>query len=437
MIEVRNRRSERINRARLKLEVKRAARPAVVVVLGAILGLACAVYIGVHVSKTLLASTYELRFAVDDATGVVAGKDPVRYKGIPAGTITKIETVGTQPVLTVQIQKKYGRIYRDATAALRPNTALQDMYLDILDRGTASSGAATAAKPLPARQTSTSVNLADVLDVFRADERTRLRALLDNFGNGLRDRGAALRTAFAEAVPFLQVAGRVSAQIAARRPMTQRLVHNAAVLTTELGRRDTELRRLVREGSATLSTLQSGSGDLGATLRQLPPTMAAIDSSFAAVTGVLGDVDGAVKSLYPVADRLPDSLAAVRRLNTSAAPAVRALQTPVRRLVPFAQSLAPLARNLSRAVGALRPQVDTIDLVTKRVAGCKKGIQGFFQWDASMSKYGDVRGPVPRGNVVAGPQATGLLSSPDEYAPQACTPGKAIGGRVPTPADEH
>jgi hypothetical protein len=54
-----------------------------------------------------------------------------------------------------------------------------------------------------------------------------------------------------------------------------------------------------------------------------------------------------------------------------------------------------------------------------------------------MSKYGDVRGPVPRGNVVFGAQSSGVLADPNEYAPQACTPGKAIGGRVPRPEDGH
>lgn len=437
MIDVRSRRSERLSRARLELEVKRAVRPAIVVGIGALMGLACAIYIGVHVSKTLLASTYEVRFAVDDATGVVAGKNDVRYKGIPAGTITKVETAGTQPVLTVRVQEKYGRVYRDARAALRPNTALQDMYLDVLDRGTRAAGVATVDDPVPASGTSTSVNLADVLNVFRADERTRLRALLDNFGNGLRDRGASLRTAFVQAVPFLDVAGRVSDQLARRRPMTKRLVHNVALLATELRRRDAELRRLLRDGSTTLTTLKDGSGDLDATLAQLPPTLTAIDSSFGAVRGVIGDVDGAVASLRPVAGRLSASLAAVRRLNDSAAPAVRALQTPIAELVPLARSLAPLSRSLGSAVAALRPQVDTVDLVTKRASGCKRGIQGFFQWDASMSKYGDVRGPVPRGNVAMGAQSSGVLTSPDEHAPQACTPGQPIGGRVPAPEDKH
>ena len=75
--------------------------------------------------------------------------------------------------------------------------------------------------------------------------------------------------------------------------------------------------------------------------------------------------------------------------------------------------------------------------MTKRTAGCKRGIQGFFHWDASMSKYGDARGPVPRGNVAAGAQSSGVLTSPDEYAPQACTPGQPSAAASATPDDEH
>jgi hypothetical protein len=81
------------------------------------------------------------------------------------------------------------------------------------------------------------------------------------------------------------------------------------------------------------------------------------------------------------------------------------------------------------------PQIDTVDKVTKDLAGCKKGIQGFFQWNTSISKFGDARGPIPRGNVVLGAQSSSVVNDPNEYAPQACTPGKAIGGRPATAKD--
>jgi ABC-type transporter Mla subunit MlaD len=437
MIQVRERRTDRLNRARLQLEVKRAARPTIVVVLGLAVGLVCAIYVAVHVSRTLLSSTVEVRFAVSDASGVVAGLDEVRFKGIPAGTITGIQLTGGHPVLTTEIQTRYAPIYRNATAALRPNTALDDMYLDILDRGTPSAGRAAPSAPLPDTQTQTAVNIDDVLNVFKADQRVALRTLLDSLGNGLRDRGASLRTAFVELVPLLRVVGNISDQIAARAPLMGRLVHNTAAITTELGGRQRQLRVLLDAGSAVLTTLQSSSGGLAATLHELPPTLSELQSSFAAVRGVLPDVNTAVQALDPVAGRLPSTLAALRRLSRAANPALAALEPPVGQLVPLARELVPLAANLRATVDRLTPQTGTIDHATRDLVSCKQGVQGFFQWDASMSKFGDVRGPVPRGNVVFGGGSQGVVNVPNEYTPQACTPGFPIGGRVPTAVDKH
>jgi ABC-type transporter Mla subunit MlaD len=433
MIDLREHRTEHFSRDRLVLEARRGARPLVTVVVGLAMAFLAFLYIGSNVSKTLFKSTQELRFAVDDATGVVTGVHEVRFKGIPAGTMSKIDTGGAQPVITVKLQKEFGDVYRDAHAILRPNTPLQDMYLDIVDPGKPSSGKADKSTVLTATQTQTSVRVDEVLNVFAPDVRARLRDLLDGFGNGMRDNGAALREAFVELVPLLQTAGNITDQLARREPLTRRLVHNAAVLTSELGRRDRQLRRLVDDMGVTLKTVQAGSGDLDATLRALPPTLTAVDSSFAAVRGVLGDVNTAVRSLDPVAERLPVSLAALRRLGAEVQPAVRALQRPVARLVPFTQALAPVARNLRTTISTLRPQVPTVDKVTKGLESCERGVQGFFFWDASISKFGDDFGMVPRGNVAVGVGSSAVTEGPFEQAVPACTPGRAIGGR---PADE-
>jgi hypothetical protein len=71
------------------------------------------------------------------------------------------------------------------------------------------------------------------------------------------------------------------------------------------------------------------------------------------------------------------------------------------------------------------------------LAGCRTGVQGFFEWNPSLAKYGDERGQSPRGNVALGAQSSGVLTDPFEQAEPACTPGKPIGGSVVTPASEH
>lgn len=428
MIPVRRRRTRHINRARLELELRRAIRPTAIVALSGLLGLAIAIYIGLQVSGTLGESTYQVRFAVSDVTGVKGGLDDLRIKGIKAGTIEKVELRDGQPYLTAKVLAKDGRIYQDAHATLRPNTPLQDMYLDVVDRGHPSAGPVTMDRPLAAGRTQSATRVDDVLGVFQPDVRARMRLLLDGLGNGLADRGLSLRSAFVELTPLLQVAGKLSRQLDRRRPMTARLVHNASVLTGELAQRDQTLKTLVRQGAASLSTLEAGRGDLDATLRVLPQTLSAVNSSFAAVRGITGDVDTALIALRPVADRVGPALGDVRRLNAGLAPAVSALGTPIHRLVPLSRSLRPLSANLQTALSRLRPQIDTVNKITATLAKCQAAVNGFFQWDASMVKYGDVRGPAPRGNLATGSPAS-------VYAVPACAPGRAIGGRPARESD--
>lgn len=434
-LDPRDRISDRVNRARLHLELQRSVRPAVVVAISIAVGFALAVWTISHVSRSALSDTYEVKFEVADATAVRPNVNDVRLKGIPVGTITDVRIEDDRPVITAKVQRKYGELYRDARAQLRPETPLQDMYLDVVDRGTRQAGELTADEPLPRAQVQTPVSISEVLNVFQPSQRLRLRTLLDELGNGLDDRGAKLRSVFVETVPLLEAAGRISRQLAARRPLVRRLVRDAGTLTAELGRRDDSLRTLVREGSSTLTALQQRSGALDQTLRELPPSIRAIDTSFVAVRDVLDDVDGAVAALRPVARALPASLAGLRDLSEDAGPAVEALQRPVRDLVPFALSVRPLSADLDTAIERLRPQVDTIDRTTAVATKCKKGFQDFFQWNASISKFGDARGPAPRGNVVVGAQSSSVLNDPHEFAVESCTGGKVAGGRPVTKED--
>jgi ABC-type transporter Mla subunit MlaD len=437
MIEVRDHRTERLNRARITLELKRSLRSGIIVALSLIAGAYIALRIADDIGSNVGVSTQSVSFLVSNASDVVAQSDEVRFLGIPAGRISSVEMTPRGPLITASFNSQYGHIYRNARAVIRPNTALEDMYLDIVYPGTKSSGLAGTAKPLPADQTDTSVNVDDVLNVFGADTRASLRTLLDNLGNGLADRGASLREGFVDAVPFIEVAGRLSAQLAERAPLVRQLVHNAAVLTDDLGQNQASLRQLITSGSATLTTLEDGSQNLNATLADLPPTLTDLKSSLSSVSGVVGTVDTAIKSLYPVANDLPTSLAAVRRLSASASPAVQALQTPVQRLVPLAQQLVPLSANLSTTVSRLLPQVPALSKLIGDLAGCRTGVQGFFEWNPSLAKYGDERGQSPRGNVALGAQSSGVLTDPFEQAESACTSGMPIGGSPATAASEH
>ena len=429
MSEIHEHLTERVNRARVKLEIRRSAGPARVFAVGVLLAIAGLGYILHHVATTSFRNTNELRFVVNDAHGVVAGRADLRVKGIRAGTITKVTADRGHPVLTVKLDSGFGTIYRDARAQLRPNTALQDMYLDIVDRGTARAGVADARHPLPASQTSTSVNVADVLQVFDAPVRARLATMLDELGGGLNDRGNALRTAFVQLVPALASARRIASQLSANASQTRRLITNTATLTAELARRDRDLRSLVSNGGRTLRTLGDGSGDIDRILAQLPATLRDVDTSFASVDAAVPGLNRAITALDPVARQLPSALHAASDLARDATPAVRELRAPVKRLVPLAQILRPLSADLDSAARSLQPQAKVIDHATRSVAGCDVAIQRFFQWTPSVFKLGDQRGPSPRADTVVDITSAGPLSEPREVPYRSCAPGSIVGGR--------
>jgi virulence factor Mce-like protein len=434
MIDVRERLTEGVNPNRLRLEALRALPSLPTIIVAAVATVVLGALILSQLTPTLFKSTREVRFAVNDGYGILDGVDDVRYRGVPAGTINKTERHGTQLVLKGSLRKDFP-LYKDARAELRPETPLNDMYLDIVDPGTKRAGDLGDAT-LAESRTDTSVKINDVLNTLGADERTRLSQLLDNLGNGLEDRGAALRAAVAEFTPFVRSAGPIADAMGEREAIVKRLVHNASVLTTELGGREQLIRTLVQEGSATLGTLQDGSRDLDATLRELPPTMADVDTSFTALQGVLGDVDTAVSRLRPVADELPSALRSLRSLNSDLAPAVQRLRRPVTRLVPFARALRPVADDLEATATALLPQLRSFDYATTALAKCKKAVQDFFQWNASLTKFGDPRGPVPRGNLAVNSPDTGAPGLQKRSPAKNCAGGVTTDGRVPTKEDE-
>lgn len=435
MTEVRSHISHRMSRSRIELQLRRSGRPLLVFGLGLLLMLLSLFFIGRNLpGGGGLTSTQAVRFAVPDATGVVAGRAEIRFKGIPAGTITNVDYDRDRAILTAEIHTERGPIYRNARAQLRPSTPLQDMYLDIVDRGTPPAGPAAKGGPLPESQTTSGVNVADVLQVFDRGTRVRLRTLLDQFGRGLDENGASLQTAFVRLVPLLRAAERFADQVVIREARTRRLMHNFNLLTRELGSREQQLRRLVRDGAATLTTLEAGSGDLDATLRVLPVTLGRIDSSFAAVRSILPDVDSAVRSLDPAVDALPSALDAARALGDDARPAVTGLQPSVRALSPLARQLRPLSAELIAAFDELAPHAPTFDHVTTSLSKCGLVLQRFFQWTQSVFALGDAHGEAPRGDAAFGLDSTGRTSSPRTFAAPNCTGnGRTLGG---APAQE-
>ena len=414
-----------LDRDRLTLEVRRAARPfAVLLVFLAASAASASVILGNIGIALPWQDTYRTQVAIDDASGVVAGKQGVRLAGLEVGLIKDVELRDGRAVATIELSDDGGPIYRDARLRLRPETPVDDIYLDIEDRGTPAAGALGEDDVLPAGRTRTAVDIGRVVNVFNADTRTRVEQAIDGYGRGLGESGDDFRAALVQLAPFLEAAKRLTRQTAERRRQTRRLIHNFRLMTEELALRDRDLRTVVARGAGALGELGRNEAAVQELLAELPPTMRRLQTTFATVRAAADELDPAFEALGPVAAALPEGLDGLAEFSAAAQPAFRALRVPLPRLQSFVGQLRPTARDLRTAFDDLRPVPGRLDRVTRLIGPCERALAKFFHNTNSLGKFEDENSVILRGQAVLGANsAAGQVDDPNQTAAPSCVPG--------------
>jgi virulence factor Mce-like protein len=414
----------KVNTDRLALEVKRAWRPfLILLVLVGLAAVAAWYNFNKQEAQWPWQSTRKYQVAFADVKGVRPGQQQVRIAGVNAGLVSKARVQGKNAVLTLSLDEKYGKIYKDARMRLRPVTPLQDMYISIDSRGTKAAGELGKDEVLGIQRTDVPVDVAKVLNTFDTDTRARLAALTDDFGEGVGGNGADLRRAFAALAPFLRTADRLAGAMTERKREIARVVDNLGKLTAAVNTRDRQLTQLVRDGNGTVAELAAHDQTLAATLSELPRTMSTIRSSFATLRDAQTEVDPALASLRPVAGKLEDGLQALEGLSKDANPSLKALRPAAKNLRPLATSLPPTASALKDAFAQLAPVTPRLDRASADVVPCFVTTNKFFQWTLSVLKFYDDNGAWPRGELVVGMPAftLGKVADPNIRRDKTCT----------------
>jgi phospholipid/cholesterol/gamma-HCH transport system substrate-binding protein len=415
----------KVNTDRLQLELRRSRKPFALLIVLMLAGLVATLLMLRNLSFERPWDHYrEIDVAFADVKGATPGHQPVRISGVNVGVVRDWRVEGDHAVLTLAIREQYAHhIHRDAQARLRPVTPLQDVYV-ALTRGTPRAGELPEGATIPGSQTVTPVDISRVLNVFDSDSREQLGNLVRGLGTGLDDRGAQLRRAFTQTVPFLVAARDLGAALADRRQQVARLVHSFGGITHALGARDRQLATLVSDGNATLGELAAREAPLSETIRALPTTVQSMQTSLASLSSAEDELDPALRALQPVATALEPGLSALAHFSTDATPALRGLTPAVGDLRPLAAALDPTVRDAQLAAERLRPQVPQVDELTQMVTRCEDTISKFFQWTPSVMKFGDANGANPRAEASVGLDTPPTpLSDPSLKHPRVCTDG--------------
>lgn len=299
--------------------------------------------------------TLKAEFATAQAVTPGQGQQ-VTVAGVKIGAISNVQLQDGRALVTMEIDRKFLPIYRNATALIRPRTGLQDVFVE-LDPGTKSAGEMQDGDTIPIQNTEPEVNLDEVLQALDSDTQAYLRTLIIGAGQGLKGRSRDLGRLLGGLGPINQELARLNTEVATRRQNLADLIHNLNVLTGAVAKHGTELSQLVDSSNAALGAIARQDANVQRAVALLPGTLGTAHNTFTKVAPYARILGPTFNNLRPFARNLDRLNASVRRVSKTKGvirdqirPFVRAARGPVRNLRPAAQNLAKATPRLT-AVG--------------------------------------------------------------------------------------
>jgi phospholipid/cholesterol/gamma-HCH transport system substrate-binding protein len=330
----------------------------------ALLGVAIAVYI---------LSQQDLRFplvektpkrieiALSNAQAVQPGQgQTVRVAGVEVGRISDVKVEDGVAVVQLDIESEYENLIReDATALLRPKTALKDMFIEV-DPGRGKpvpeGGRIGVAGSLP------DIDPDEIYSALDADTRPYLKLLVVGAGKGLAGRGGDLREVLRRFEPIHRDLARVTRATARRRDALKRLIHDYGLLMTELGSHPQDLRRLVTASRSVFDALANADAEITESVARLPGALRASERALANVREFAPVLRSSLESLRPPIRKLDETNEAVIPFLRDTEPVIRTEIRPfVRSARPWTDDLRLAARGTARAMPDLRRSVGELN----------------------------------------------------------------------------
>jgi len=359
-------------------------------------------------------SYYTVKAQFATAAAVTGGQgQAVAIAGVQIGQVGGVSLQDGRAVVTMNIDKQYSPIYRDATVLLRPRTPLKDMYLE-LDPGNANAGAIPNGGVLGPANTTPDVDVSEILSSLDTDTRNYLILLLSGGAQAFHDPGSTQTAPSAPAVAGLrgtlkrfEPLGRdtrtFASLLATRQRTIRRAIHNFNLVASSLGGVDTQLASLVSSSDTNFSAISSQDAQLQATLSLFPATLRQSAVTLGKVKAFSTASATTLQHLQPFARNLGPALRASRPLFADTTPVIAGQLRPFTVAVrPLARTLAPAATDLARATPPLSRSIGVLNALFNTLAYQPKGAQqSYLYWGSWLAHIAD--------SLVSGQDANGAF----------------------------
>jgi phospholipid/cholesterol/gamma-HCH transport system substrate-binding protein len=333
--------------------------------------------IGAVVALVLLALTY-LAFAKEfpwsgegytvkatfENAATLRTTSPVRIAGVNVGEVTSVEEHGDAAEVTFTVNEDGRPIHTDAEVEIRPRLFLEGNFFLDLHPGSPTAPEVPDGGELPVTQTSTAVQLDEVLTALQSDSRRNLQRLLSGYGEALtyeptaaddadQDADVVGETAaesLRDAFRYGGAAGRDTAIVGEallgeHRHDLSGLIDAQRRVFGELETVETDLQDLITNFNLTTGALAAESENLSRTVAELAPTLEEAEPSLRHLSEALPPLRALARAAEPGIAELPATIDAFEPWLAQADPLFgkRELGTVARQLAKAAPGLGQTA----------------------------------------------------------------------------------------------
>lgn len=324
-------------------------------------------------------SKYVVQVEFPDAKGLDTADSPAAaVAGTPEGEVTDVHYENGEALVTLSFNSDVrGKIFANATAQLRPASALQNLLVNV-DPGSPGAGPLPADQPIGQDHTSAFVAIDEFTGILDADTQAYVSILLNEAQIALHGREGDLRGALVKLGRLTDPVTAVSHTLATRRRLLTKLVGQLDVIFTTLGRRGNQLAEVINAGNHTLAVTAARQDELAAATRRLAPVLVESQRALAAVRALANPAVPALQALTPAGAPLAQSLAKLR----GELPQVKGLIGQFRGLE--AKGKEPLDLLLKGTKG-LRGRIDSLKPVARDLVSLAKLLDRYKKGGAQLA----------------------------------------------------
>ena len=313
---------------------------------------------------------YLVQVMLDDAQGLNPAKEPAAgVAGVNNGRVTEAEVAENgQALVTLRFSSDMeGKIFADATAFVRPTSALQTLIVNV-DPGTPEAGPLPEDAVIGAANTRSSVHIDELTGLLNADTQAQTQVLISEAAIALSEREPELRRILAELGTLTDSATPIAEALAERRRLLVKLTDNMDALFTTLGQRGTQLANAIDAGSDTLAVTAGRETELAGATRELAPTLNETTRALGATRSLAESLVPALDEILPVAGQVEPASEKFRELLPKVGELVetsdRLIEDGAKPVRLFSNGMKGLAKKVrGDQVPALRELVDLVELL--------------------------------------------------------------------------